>query len=47
VLLKLSKPSLVPLEAAGARILSSKIEVIAAASRRDGVKMFVRCVLMF
>jgi len=47
LLLKFKKPSLVPLEAVGARIPSSKIEVMVAASRRADVKMFVRCVVMF
>lgn len=47
VLLKFREPSLVPLEAVGARIPSSKIEVMAAASSRADVKVFVRCVVMF
>jgi len=47
VLLKFRKPSLVPLEAVGARTPSSRIEVKAAASRRADVKVFVRCVVMF
>jgi hypothetical protein len=47
VLLKFKEPSLVPLETMGARIPSSKIEVMAAASRRAEAKMFVRCVVMF
>jgi hypothetical protein len=37
----------VPLETVEASIPSSKIEVVAAASRRAGVKMFVKCVAMF
>jgi hypothetical protein len=47
VFLRFRKPSLVPLEAVGARMPTSKIEVIAVASRRADVKMFVRCVVMF
>jgi hypothetical protein len=47
VLLKFRKPLLVPLEAVGARIPCSKIEIIAAASKRAGANRFVRCVVMF
>jgi hypothetical protein len=47
VLLRFRNPSLVPLEAVGTRIPSSKIEVMVAASRRADVKVFVKCVLMF
>jgi hypothetical protein len=49
MVLRFRKPSLVPLEVVGARILiaSSKIEGMAAASRRADAKVFVKCVLMF
>jgi hypothetical protein len=47
VLVKFRKPSLVPLKAVGARIPSSNIEVMATASRRAEVKVFLKCVLMF
>jgi hypothetical protein len=47
VLLKFREPSLVPLDAVDARIPCSKIEVMAAASRRGDAKIFVTCVVMF
>src|SRR4029453_14759515 len=47
VLLKFRKPSLAPLEAVGARIPKSKIEVMAAASRRADVNITPLLTKMF
>jgi hypothetical protein len=47
VLLRFRDPSLVPLEAVGARKLSINTEVMAATSGRGDMEMFVKCVVMF